>query len=240
MTKKIYNPFQFKKFSITQNNAAMKIGTDGILIGAWANSSESTKALDIGSGTGIISIMIAQRFEKIKIDSIEISKNAIIDAKENIKNCQWKNRINLIKKDFKKFTTNKKYDLIVSNPPFFINSLKPIDKERSNARHKESLSYQDILEFSIDHLIPKGSLNMILPYIQNEIVIKSAKQVGLHLKRKCIVSPKPNKDPHRILFEFSKTNCETINERLIIEEFGRHQYSKDYKKLTREFYTIFD
>ena len=76
MTKKIYNQFQFKKFSITQNNAAMKIGTDGILIGAWANSSESTQALDIGSGTGIISIMIAQRFEKINIDSIEISKNA--------------------------------------------------------------------------------------------------------------------------------------------------------------------
>ena len=80
----------------------MKIGTDGILIGAWANSTESTQALDIGCGTGIISIMIAQRFEKINIDSIEISKNAIIDAKVNIKNCQWKNRINLIKKDFKK------------------------------------------------------------------------------------------------------------------------------------------
>ena len=81
--------------------------------------------------------MIAQRFEKINIDSIEISKNAIIDAKVNIKNCQWKNRINLIKKDFKKFSTNKNYDFIVSNPPFFINSLKPIDAERSNSRHRE-------------------------------------------------------------------------------------------------------
>ena len=123
MLNKIYQPFKFKKFNIQQNNAAMKIGTDGILIGAWSSSSEKKNALDIGSGTGVISLIIAQRFDDIKIDSLENSKNAIIDAKQNIKNCIWHKNINLIEKDFYKFKPVVKYDLIISNPPYFINSL---------------------------------------------------------------------------------------------------------------------
>jgi len=240
MLSKIYKPFKFKKFNIQQNHAAMKIGTDGILIGAWSNSSEKKNALDIGSGTGVISLIIAQRFDDIKVDSLENSKNAIIDAKQNIKNCIWHKNINLIEKDFNKFKPVVKYDLIVSNPPYFINSLKPINTDRSNARHESSLSYKKILKFSIDHLSNLGSLNIILPYDQLDKALSTSKAIGLNLKRTCTVYPKPNKPPHRVLLEFSKINSKTIEEELIIEEFGRHKYSKDYKKLTRDFYTIFN
>ena len=241
MSKRIYKPFNFKKFSIHQNNAAMKIGTDGILIGAWVNVSKKFRALDIGSGTGIISIMLCQRNLNLELDSIELSPSAIIDAKINIENCNWSNRIKLFNQDLKDFIPNSKYDLIVSNPPYFKKSLKPSNSERLKARHQNNLKLEDILKFSKQHLSKEGSLNIILPFDQKKEAIQFAKKYGLNSVRECEVYPKPNKVPHRILLEFSRTkNKQIINESLVIEMAGRHNYSDDYKKLTREFYTIFE
>ena len=240
MTKKTYSPFQFKKFSITQNNAAMKIGTDGILLGAWTKTSNYKNGLDIGTGTGVISLMLCQRIIEIQMDSIEYSAGALKDAAINIKNSCWKNRINLINENFQNFIPKKKYDLIISNPPFFSKSLRPENSERLKARHQEDLNFEDILKFSQKYLKTNGSLNLILPYDQKEKVHYLSRKYELFIIRQCLVSPKPEKKPHRILMEFSLNNIETQNENLIIEENGRHQYSKDYKKLTREFYTIFD
>ena len=241
MSKRIYKPFNFKEFSIHQNNAAMKIGTDGILIGAWVNVSEKFKAIDIGSGTGIISIMLCQRNINLELDSIEISPNAIIDAKINIKSCNWSNRIKLFHRDLKDFHPHSNYDLIVSNPPFFKESLEPSNSERSKARHQNDLKLEDILKFSKQNLSKDGSLNIILPFEQKKEAKEFAKKYGLKSIRECTVYPKPNKAPHRILIEFSKTkNKQVMKESLVIEENGRHNYSEDYKKLTREFYTIFE
>lgn len=240
MTKKTYSPFQFKKFSVTQNNAAMKIGTDGILLGAWTKTSNYKNGLDIGTGTGVISLMLCQRIIEIQMDSIENSAGALKDAAINIKNSCWNKRINLINENFQNFIPKKKYDLIISNPPFFSKSLRPENSERLMARHQEDLNFEDILKFSHKYLDTNGSLNLILPYSQKDKVHHLSRKYGLYIIRQCIVSPKPNKKPHRILMEFSFNNIETKNENLIIEENGRHQYSEDYKKLTREFYTIFD
>ena len=219
----------------------MKIGTDGILIGAWVNVSKKFKALDIGSGTGIISIMLCQRNLNLELDTIEVSANAIVDAKINIENCNWSNRIKLFQQDLKDFYPDSNYDLIVSNPPYFKKSLEPTNSERSKARHQNDLKLEDILKFSKQHLSKDGSLNIIIPFDQKIEAIEFAKKYGLNSVRECDVYPKPNKVPHRILLEFSRIkNKQIINESLIIEEAGRHNYSDDYKKLTREFYTIFE
>ena len=240
MNKKNYKPFKFKEFTIHQNNAAMKIGTDGILLGAWADLSDKKKGIDIGSGTGVISIMLCQRNEILEIDSVEVSERAVVDAKKNIKNCKWNERINLIHKDLKLFSTENKYDLIISNPPYFKKSLKPKDLDRLKARHEESLNYKDVLNFSEKHLLKKGTINLILPIDQKQEVIEYAGKFGLYINKECIVFPKPNKNPHRLLIELSKTKKTLESQSLIIENDGRHNYTDNYKKLTREFYTIFN
>ena len=219
----------------------MKIGTDGILIGAWVNVSKKFRALDIGSGTGIITIMLCQRNLNLELDSVELSNSAIMDAKINIENCNWSDRIKLFHQDLKDFHPNSNYDLIVSNPPYFKKSLQPSNSERSKARHQNDLKLEDILKFSNQNLTKDGSLNIILPFEQKKEAIEFAKKHGLNAIRECAVYPKPNKAPHRILIEFSRTeNKQMIKESLVIEEAGRHNYSEDYKKLTREFYTIFE
>ena len=219
----------------------MKIGTDGILIGSWVNVSKKFRALDIGSGTGIISIMLCQRNLNLELDSIELSHSAIKDAKINIENCNWSNRIKLFHQDLKDFHPDSNYDLIVSNPPYFKKSLQPSNSERSKARHQNDLKLEDILKFSNQNLTKDGSLNIILPFEQKSEAIEIAKKHGLNAIRECAVYPKPNKAPHRILIEFSRSeNKQMIKESLVIEEAGRHNYSEDYKKLTREFYTIFE
>lgn len=219
----------------------MKIGTDGILIGAWVNISKKIKALDIGSGTGIISIMLCQRNLNLELDSIELSPSAIMDAKINIENCDWKKRIKLFHQDLKDFYPDSNYDLIVSNPPYFKKSLQPSNSERSKARHQNDLKLEDILKFSKQNLTKDGSLNIILPFEQKKEAKEFAKKYGLNSIRECAVYPKPDKAPHRILIEFSKNeNKQIIKESLVIEKAGRHNYSEDYKKLTREFYTIFE
>ena len=219
----------------------MKIGTDGILIGAWVNVSNKFKALDIGSGTGIISIMLCQRNLNLELDSVELSPSAIKDAKINIENCNWSNRIKLFHQDLKDFHPDSNYDLIVSNPPYFKKSLQPSNSERSKARHQNDLKLEDILKFSNQNLTKDGSLNIILPFEQKKEAIEFAKKHGLNAIRECAVYPKPEKAPHRILIEFSRNeNKQIIKESLVIEEAGRHNYSEDYKKLTREFYTIFE
>ena len=240
MNKRIYKPFEFKKFKIHQNNAAMKIGTDGILLGAWADLSDKKKGIDIGSGTGIISIMLCQRNEILEIDSIEVSEKAVLDAKKNIKNCKWNERINLIHKDLRLFSTENKYDLIISNPPYFQKSLKPKDLDRLKARHEVSLNYKDVLNFSEKHLLKNGTINLILPIDQKQEVIEYAEKFGLYVSKECIVFPKPNKNPHRLLIELSKIKKTFESQSLTIENDGRHNYTDNYKKLTREFYTIFD
>ena len=240
MNKRIYKPFEFKKFKIHQNNAAMKIGTDSILLGAWADLSDKKKGIDIGSGTGIISIMLCQRNEILEIDSIEVSEKAVLDAKKNIKNCKWNERINLIHKDLRLFSTENKYDVIISNPPYFQKSLKPKDLDRLKARHEVSLNYKDVLNFSEKHLLKNGTINLILPIDQKQELIEYAEKFGLSVNKECIVFPKPNKNPHRLLIELSKTKKTFESQSLTIENDGRHNYTDNYKKLTREFYTIFD
>ena len=217
----------------------MKIGTDGILLGAWVNCQNCTYILDIGTGTGVIALMMAQRNENASIDAIEIDENSIKDASMNFNNSTWTNRLNLIHHDVTSFRTAKNYDLIVCNPPFFNNSLKPNDNSRALARHNDKLNITEIAKFSTQKISDKGRVCLILPISSLDEVKLIFAKFQLELIRICFVKPKPHKQPHRILLEFGKQKQSLQKETITIENEGRHNYTEDYKNLTREFYTIF-
>lgn len=230
--------FRFKQFAIRQENAAMKVGTDGALLGAWSDVSKANKILDIGTGTAIIAMMVAQRNSTAEITAIEIDEKALIDANFNVKNCPWANRIKIIQSSLQEFTPTLKFDSIISNPPFFENSLKSNSRSKIKARHTDSLHYSDILNFASIHLSNIGVLHLILPVENAEKCIETAIEGGFYLKRICKVHPVPNKNAHRFVFELTKTATPTITESLIIETGKRHDYSQNYIALTKAFYTI--
>ena len=230
--------FRFKQFAIRQENAAMKVGTDGALLGAWSDVSKANNILDIGTGTAIIAMMVAQRNSTAAITAIEIDEKALIDANFNVENCPWNNRIKIIQSSLQEFTPTLKFDSIISNPPFFENSLKSNSRSKIKARHTDSLHYSDILNFASIHLSNIGVLHLILPVENAEKCIETAIEDGFYLKRICKVHPVPNKNAHRFVFELTKTATPTITESLIIETGKRHDYSQHYIALTKAFYTI--
>jgi len=231
------NYFKFKQFTIHQDKCAMKVGTDGVLIGAWATCENAEKVLDIGTGTGLIALMIAQRSNAL-IDAIEIDENACEQAQENFHKSIWENRINLIHQSFQDFVheTDKKYDLIVTNPPYFQNSLVAQDDQRTKARHNSELELYDILDGAEKLLSINGTLSIILPYIEGVLFIAKAAEHGLYCVRQTNVIPKPKSPIKRLLLEFQRQKKILVDQDLVIELENRHEYSENYKNLTRDFY----
>lgn len=228
--------FNFKQFSVFHDKCAMKVGTDGVLIGAWTNVNNANRILDIGTGTGLISLMLAQRNDKALITAIDIDENAVLQAKENIEKSSWNNRINVISCDINRFESSLEFDLIVSNPPYFCDSLKCPDKSRSTARHTDTLNFVDLIRNVSRLLSNNGLFSLIIPFDNAVDVIYNAKQFGLYLTRNTEVMPTPISSPKRSLLEFSKNNIEGIkNEKLVIE-LSRHNYSQEYINLTKDYY----
>lgn len=236
--------FQFKQFNIDQSNAPFKVGTDGILLGAWCNIEHVENSLDIGTGTGIIGLMLAQRTKKM-VTAIEINEIAYLQAKLNIEHSKWNNKVELINSSLQQFCKNaienKKFDLIVSNPPYFVNSLKSINKDKSTARHTDTLSHKDILIRTKNIITEKGRLCVVLPEEEGKKYIASAKENGWFLTKLTKVYPNPNKPVKRLLIETSLTFSPYSEDNITIETgIKRHDYTEEYKSLTREFYIIFD
>ncbi len=234
------NFFQFKQFKIIQDNTAMKVGTDGVLLGAWTEVSGVKSILDIGTGTGLIALMMAQR-TKAKITGIEIEKNAAAEAVENAQNSNWGNRINIVHISFQEFmkTCTEKFDLVISNPPFFINSRHSKNENLAIAKHNRLLSLEDLAAGTEKLLEPEGKLALILPVIPAEKLIHRAKISDLHLLRLTEVKPGKNKIIHRYLMEFTRVKSKPEKNILFIQNDEGTGYSEDYKLLTREFYLNF-
>jgi tRNA1Val (adenine37-N6)-methyltransferase len=231
--------FKFKQFDIYQDKTAMKVGTDGVLLGSWVCLSNAATALDVGVGTGLICLMMAQRSEALFVTGVELDCDAFKQAKENILISKWSDRIKLENLSFQKFAESKspQFDLIVTNPPFFVDSHLAASEARNLARHTNSLSYFDILKGANDLLLPTGRLSLILPFNNYESFCKEASLLGFYESRKLIVYPTPNKPAVRVLSEWVKHPVLNAEENsIIIETNGRHQYSLEYKKLTKEFY----
>ena len=231
------NPFfQFKRFTVYHDLCAMKVGTDGVLLGAWCEVKKSRHILDIGAGTGLICLMAAQRSDA-GIDGVEIAPLACVQARENVLRSPWPDRIRLYNESFQEFSkhTDIKYDLIVSNPPYFEESVLPDEHTRINARHTVSLNYDDIFRCSADILAATGRISLIFPFSMEEQVEKSAMRQGFFPIRKTYVSGTPRSLPKRILEEWGRYESLYESDSLVIEE-KRHSYTPEYIDLTRDFY----
>lgn len=235
------NYFQFKQFRIQQDRCAMKVSTDGILLGAWADGTGATHALDVGTGTGILALMLAQRFSALAIEAIEIDKEAFTQASENVDHSRWKERIVLQHTMLQAWKTDKVYELIICNPPYFEPASEVSGKARQLARHQVGLSYSELLHFSRDHLNEKGKLSMILPAGNHKEVSAEAHELGLFLQRETTVKYKLEKDVSRYLIELGRKKPKKLHrDELLIQEGGTNQYSQDFIDLTREFYAFMD
>ena len=229
--------FSFKQFTINQENSGMKVGTDGVLLGAWANVEYADNILDIGTGTGLIALMIAQR-SNAKITAIEPHKGSFEDAINNINSSIWKERILVINSTLQDFHVNNasKYDHIISNPPYFINSLLPNNKGRAIARHSNNLSLQELIRISANLLAISGKISIIIPVESEDSVSDEATINKLYLSRKLYIKPTLDKAQIRVLLEFTDTEKELQTDSICIEKGGRHNYSKEYINLTKDFY----
>lgn len=213
----------------------MKVGTDGVLLGAWTKTPNGA-VLDIGSGTGLIALMIAQRNANCFIDAIDLNKNAYLQTKINIENSPWHNRITAHHIAIQDFKPDKKCQLIVSNPPFFVNSSKSGNAAKNTARHTDELSFNDLLKNVAKLLSPEGVFSVVLPTSAKTEFCNLAKTHQLNLNRICEVKPNLTKPAKRVLMEFSFSSTPIIIENLTIETEKRHEYTKEYRNLTADFY----
>ena len=216
----------------------MKVGTDGVLIGVWTKPVNPKTILDIGSGTGLISIMMAQRFEKAKIYSIEINTDAALESVFNFKQSKWNDRIKSFHQSFLDFQSNIKYDLIISNPPFFSGKTKPNSDKRKQARHNDSLSLENLIENSEKILSQKGVIALVLPFDQLDLLKNILAKATLYINRICMVKGNSKSQIKRILVEISRESKNVKEETLIIEK-ERHQYTDKYIELCKDFYLNF-
>ena len=214
----------------------MKVGTDAIMLGAWAISDSPRRILDIGTGTGVIALMLAQRFPDATIDAVEIEESAASQAKENFEFSPWPARLTLHNSDIVRHVPSQTYDLIVANPPYFVNSLKSPNASRNVARHSGSLDANALLA-AVDRMLQSnGTFCVIIPSDQDEAFTKMAEERGLFCKTRCRVHPTPDKSPCRSLLAFGREPLSEPAESNLTVEIERHQYSDDYRRLTQDFY----
>lgn len=231
--------FHFKKFSLSNSRSAMKVGTDGVLLGAWAKLPDDKgvkRVLDVGCGTGLIALMIAQRYSDAVIKCIDISNDAVEECRENINNSPFASRVEVELLDYRTFADAHKYDLIVSNPPFFTEQLQSPDKLRAVARHEDSLPLSTLISQSISQLAPGGRLAIVLPATRDEDVVFEATLNGLVPVRKCTVYSRENKSAIRTLWEFSKGNDGSFEESQLIIHGSDGNNTEEYIALVKDFY----
>ena len=233
--------FQFKQFSIQQEKSAMKVGTDGVLLGAWAPVSNNPyNILDIGAGTGLLSLMLAQRSYAEQIDAIEIEENAYEECVDNFENSPWADRLYCYHAGLDEFVEEleeieEQYDVIVSNPPFYSEDYKTLDEARDLARFADALPFDELVEAAYLLLSENGIFSVIIPYSAEENFIALAQKSLLFPLKITRVKGTPTSEIKRSLLAFTRVEQTPIMDELVIET-ARHEYTPEYIELTKEFY----
>lgn len=232
--------FRFKQFTVWHDRCAMKVGTDGVLLGAWCTlpARMGARVLDIGTGSGLIALMIAQRLEKFnpEIVAIDIDANAVEQSQINFQQSPWKNQLHSRLCALQDLHNDVAFDLIVSNPPYFQSSLKNPDNARATARHTDSLSYRELISHSARLLAEDGSLSLVLPAEGEQEIMALAKEYYLYPTHITHVYSKPGKSIKRILITFSKTDVAAPNTSEFYIESETSPRSEEYQALTKDFY----
>ncbi len=227
--------FTFKQFHIEQDRCAMKVGTDSIVLGSWTPVTSAKRILDIGTGTGILALMLAQRTPRdVQIDAVELDKEAVKQAEENVNASPWRERIRVIRHDARTYQAPA-YDLIISNPPYFEHGQILPDAARQLARLTGELDHATLLESAARLLTPFGKLALVLPVGQGEEVVSLAIGKGWYLQRRCLVETKRGKIPNLVLLLLSRKPAETEEEQLCLRE-ADNRYSPEFIALADAFY----
>ncbi|WP_075321879.1 tRNA1(Val) (adenine(37)-N6)-methyltransferase [Histophilus somni] len=230
--------FTFKQFHIKQDRCAMKVGTDGILLGAWANIDQANTLLDLGTGTGLIALMLAQRSsEHCHISAVELDPQAYLQAKDNIQQSPWANKIKIFQQDIIVFAQDceHKFDVITANPPYFKQGIDCASKQRNLARYTLTQSHLDWLNAAEKLLNLTGEIHLILPFEEGKSL---QKKCGLFCIRECKIITKAGKTPQRLLLSFSREERKCEESQLVIYD-RNNQYSTEFKTLTQDFYLNF-
>lgn len=234
-------PFKFKEFEVLQDKTAMKVGTDGVLLGAWSGDDFfPDSVLDIGTGTGLIALMLAQRFDAMTIDAVEVDENAYEQSVVNFENSDWADRLYSYNATFQEFaeeisSEEETYDLIVANPPFYSDDYETENKARNLARFTSALSFESLIKGVEKILSKEGRFSVIIPFKEEYKFIEIAKSYRLFVNRTCYVKGNQNAEIKRVLLEFSFRQKEIEKRNLTIEN-ERHIYTTEYINLTKDFY----
>lgn len=228
-------PFRFKQFSIDDTRCGMKVGTDGVILGAWVSCSRDKHVIDVGAGSGLIAIMMAQRGAGT-VEALEIDRAACEDCRSNVNSSPWKDKINVYECSFLKYTSPGNIDLIVSNPPFFADGEQAPTVERALARHEGELNYSTLIDFASVALNACGRLAFIYPYGREDEIIYKAEMSRLKLRRICYLRQNKSRPWIRTLFEFCRIDGPIDRSELTIRNSDNKSYTREFAYLCRDFY----
>jgi len=233
------NYFSFKQFIIHQDKAAFKVGTDGVLLGASADVTNTKRILDIGSGTGLVAIILAQRCDA-EIVAIEPDHESFIQTCDNVNLCKWNSRIKVVHTNLQNYYPGKeKFDLIVTNPPYFTDSLRNPDPRKSATRHNDSLTSDEILNGVLRLLEDEGRLQLIMPYVEGNVFIAEAQKYGFYCYNILKIKPLLTAEIRRLILSFSRERLKVTEKFLTIEHGKRHEFTEEYINLIKDFYLKF-
>ncbi len=230
-------PFHFQQFSLYHHRSTMKVGTDAVLLGIRTELEGVTDVLDVGTGCGIIPLLLAARSTKIKVDAVELDLASFEESSENFQQSPFAGRLQAFHADINHFdpATEKEYDLVISNPPFFINDHRPEHTGRKMARHTDSLRYDQLVLLVLRFMKPEGHFSVVLPYRESKVFLELAEESGLHLQHRMLIFPKPCKEPNRVNLLLGTSAAILETEKFIIRnEDG--SFTRQYLNTVKDFY----
>ncbi len=230
-------PFHFKQFSLSHHHSTMKVGTDAVLLGIWMELDGVKEVLDVGTGCGILPLLLAARKASVQVDAVELDEASAREASENFRLSPFAGRLQIFHADINNFVPDagKKYDLVISNPPFFVNDQRPEKKSRQMARHSDTLSYEQLAKAGERLLKQQGRFAVVLPYCESRLFLKAAAEAGLHLHKQMLIFPRPCKEPNRVnlLLGFSVAVPQT--EKFIIRQ-ENGIFTQEYLDMVKNYY----
>ncbi len=227
--------FRFKQFAVEHNQCAMKVNTDGVLLGAWADVSNSTRILDVGTGSGVIALMAVQRNSKAQVDAIEIHAPSFEQARKNFENSKWSNQLTVFHQSLQKYSAEYPYDTIISNPPYFVNDLKGSIVSKNRAKHTLTLTYGELITHSIRLLTSAGKLFFAIPSFNTAMLAALAREKNFYITRQADVIAVEGKQAYLSLLQLESAPKMFDAEHITIQS-KNGQLTKPYKVLTGDFY----